>query len=75
MSQNDRNDNTFDEQNRKNKSTKITVGGLEININHSAFQLDSFELLEQLYLIKEDESLTNEEKQNKIQEVMKKYVG
>ncbi len=58
-----------------NKSTKITVGNLEININHSAFQFDYLELLEQLYVVKEDETLTEEEKQRRIQEIMNRYVG
>jgi len=63
------------EEVKKSKFNRISVAGLEIEINDEEFNCNPIELLEEMYLIKEDKNLNDTEKQDKVREAIKKYVG
>ncbi len=73
MPDNERHGSNADD-NRKDKkveTNKVFIKGFEIITNHKVFENSSFELLEKLYLLKNDDSLTDAEKRIKLQEIMK----
>ncbi|MGF7185437.1 hypothetical protein GGQ84_001526 [Desulfitispora alkaliphila] len=59
----------------KGRSSKFTIRGFEIDIDHDYLSSsDSMDILKELYKIKHDTSLSDQEKASKVQQVMNKYV-
>ncbi|MEW6622868.1 MAG: hypothetical protein AB1420_07050 [Bacillota bacterium] len=65
---------TKQDKDGKSKVAKMHAGGFEININDYLSDMDPLEILEKMYLIKHDRTLTDEEKRIKVQEIMKEFL-
>ena len=51
--------------------THATIGNFDISINKDVFSIDAFKLLEQLCLLRDDTSMSKEEKTEKMKELLK----
>jgi hypothetical protein len=68
-------DETGDEAEKEERTYKIriTAGNFEIDIKNPKNK-NPFQLIEQLYNLRYDETLTKEEKNKKVQEIMQCYL-
>lgn len=53
---------------------KVRIGDYTIEYNTKE-ETGYFDLIERLYMLRNDDKLTDEEKNKKLQEIMKEYMG
>ncbi len=67
------NNNSKSKQNTKRKS-KINAGDYKITIDNNYYKINPFELIEKLYKLSQNDSLSKDEKEVKMKKIVKDYV-